>query len=99
MPKPEQLTINKQFATLIEKAGEKKVTRLIVARDISGSMESKAYGCNMSSKHIAKAIALFFGEFLTGIFADTFLTFSRKAEMHTWKGGNPLEKWYNDDLG
>jgi hypothetical protein len=96
MPKAEQNTINKQFDTLVSKAGEKKVTKLIVARDISGSMEYNAPACNMSSKDVAKAIALFFSEFLTGYFANAFITFSRTATMHQWRGNTPLERWYND---
>ena len=99
LQKHEQDTINKQFSTLVEKAkSDKKENQanFIVARDISSSMQSPAVGLNMSSFNVAKAIALYFSEFLTGPFADSYLTFESKVEMRQWKGNNALEKWYND---
>jgi len=95
----EQDTVNKQFATLVEKGkSEKKENscNFIVARDISSSMTSTAVGLNMSSFNVAKAIALYFSEFLTGPFSNSYLTFESKVEMRQWKGDTPLEKWYND---
>jgi hypothetical protein len=96
MPQHEQTTINKQFDTLVKKAGEKSMTKYIVVRDTSGSMEITAKGTNMSSGDIAKAIALYFSEFLTGSFANAWIEFNRDAKMHYWEGDSILEKWYND---
>jgi len=96
MPNHEQETINKQFSTLVKKAGEKPLTKYIVVRDTSGSMGSQAKGCNMSSNSIAKALALYFSEFLTGAFSHSWIEFNRQAKLHYWKGNSPLEKWYND---
>lgn len=96
MPKAEQETINKQFDTLVKKAGETKNTNLIVVRDTSGSMTSVASGTNMNCYDIGKALALYFSEFLTGRFANAWIEFNSTAKMHTWLGNNPLEKWYND---
>lgn len=96
MPKAEQNTINKQFDTLVTKSGEKGITKLIVVRDTSGSMGSTAVGCNMASGDIAKALALYFSNFLTGVFADSWIEFNSDARMHSWQGDTPLEKWYND---
>lgn len=95
----EQDTINKQFATLVEKGKSDKKENscnFIVARDISSSMNSIAVGLNMSSFNVAKAIALYFSEFLSGPFSNSYLTFESKVEMRQWKGDSPLEKWYND---
>ncbi len=92
----EQATINKQFQTLVNKGGEQSQTSLIVVRDTSGSMSSIATGTNMSCFNVAKALALYFSEFLTGTFKDAFIEFNSDAKMHTWKGNTPLEKWYND---
>ena len=95
----ERDTINKQFATLVEKGkSEKKENQanFIVVRDTSGSMGSIANGTNMSCYNIAKALALYFSEFLTGRFADAWIEFNDDAKMHSWKGNTPLEKWYND---
>lgn len=99
MPKAEQETINKQFQTLVTKGGESKQTNLIVVRDTSGSMDSSATGTTMSCYDIAKALALYFSEFLTGKFANAWIEFNSTAQMHTWKGNTPLSKWYNDRSG
>lgn len=102
LAKHEQDTINKQFNTLVEKANNSKKENqcnFIVVRDTSGSMGSLATGTNMSCFNIAKALALYFSEFLTGKFQNAFMEFNDDAVMHTWKGNNALEKWYNDSSG
>lgn len=99
MPKAEQETINKQFQTLVDKGGESKQSNLIVVRDTSGSMGLPATGTNMTCYDVAKALALYFSEFLTGKFADAWIEFNSTAKMHTWSGNTPLEKWYNDKSG
>lgn len=94
-----EATINAQFAQLVKtgKEGVNTNSRLIVVRDTSGSMTSTAIGCNMSSFGIAKAMALYFSEFLTGAFANTFIEFNNGATMHTWEGNTPCDKWVNDN--
>lgn len=94
----EEATINAQFAQLVNtgKEGVNTASKLIVVRDTSGSMESKARGCNMSSFGIAKAMALYFSEFLTGYFENAFIEFSDNAKMHKWVGETPCDKWVND---
>lgn len=102
LQKHEQDTINKQFNTLVEKAkSEKKENQanFIVVRDTSGSMSSPATGTTMSCFNVAKALALYFSEFLTGRFADSWIEFNDSAKMHQWKGETPIEKWYNDRSG
>lgn len=90
-------TINKQFITLVEKGKSKThETNLIVVRDTSSSMGSQAQGTNMNCYNIAKALALYFSEFLTGEFANNWIEFNSTAQMHTWSGHTALEKWYND---
>lgn len=94
-----QDTINKQFETLVEKGKSDKKdnsTNFIVVRDISGSMTSPAIGVNMSSFDVAKGLALYFSQFLTGPFADSYMCFADKVELKQWNGNNALEKWYND---
>lgn len=91
-------TINKQFDTLVEKGkASESETKLIVVRDTSGSMRSTATGTDMTCFDIGKALALYFSEFLTGKFANSFIEFNSSAKMHTWKGKTALEKWYNDN--
>lgn len=93
----ERETINKQFETLVNKGkNEDQTTSLIVVRDTSGSMDSTALGTNMSSDHIAKSLAIYFSEFLKGVFSNSWIEFNRTAKMHQWKGNTPIEKWYND---
>ena len=89
-------TINKQFMTLITKGGEAEQTPLIVVRDTSGSMDSQCTGTNMSCYDVAKSLALYFSYFLKGKFQDAWIEFNSTAQMHTWKGETPLERWYND---
>lgn len=94
-----QTTINKQFQTLVDKAKsdrKENATKFIVVRDISGSMTSQAVGIDMSSFDVAKALALYFSEFLTGPFANSYMCFASNVEMKQWNGNTPLEKWYND---
>lgn len=94
--KGQEATINKQFDTLVEKAGEKNLTSLIVVRDTSGSMGMSAPGTGMSCYDVAKALALYFSEFLTGRFANTWIEFNSNAKMHQWKGETVVDKWKND---
>ena len=91
-------TINAQFTGLIEtaKEGINTQTRFLVARDISGSMTTEAYGCNMSSYSVAKAMSLYFSEFLTGPFANSYVEFAMTCRMVQWKGETPVDKWMND---
>ena len=96
MPKEEAETINKQFTTLVKKGGESEQTSLIVVRDTSSSMGSTATGTNMSCYDIAKALALYFSEFLKGEFQNAWIEFNSNAQMHSWIGHSPLDKWYND---
>lgn len=96
MPKHEQETINKQFATLIEKGGSSTQSSLIVVRDTSGSMASTAEGTNMSCYDIAKSLALYFSYFLKGSFENAWIEFNSIALMHQWKGDTPCAKWFND---
>lgn len=91
-----QETINKQFATLVEKGRTDNITSLIVVRDTSGSMSSTATGTNMTCYAIAKALALYFSEFLEGKFSDSWIEFNSDAKMHAWKGNTPVEKWFGD---
>ena len=91
-------TINAQFNGLIQtaKEGINTQTRFLVARDISGSMTSIATGCGMSSYSVAKAMALYFSEFLTGPFANSYVEFADTCRMVQWKGETPVDKWMND---
>lgn len=99
MPQHTQDTINKQFYTLVEKAkSEKKDNQcnFIVVRDTSPSMRSAATGTTMPCYDVAKALALYFSEFLTGKFSNSWIEFNSTALLHNWNGNTPLEKWYND---
>lgn len=89
-------TVNKQFQTLVKKGGEKQQTKFIVVRDTSGSMGATASGTKMSCYNVAKALALYFSEFLTGTFANSWIEFNSSAKLHSWKGKTPIDKWCND---
>lgn len=91
-------TVNKQFMELVNKVknGEEKYTKLIVVRDTSGSMRSAALGTKYSCNNIAKALALYFSEFLDGQFANHWIEFNSGAKLHSWKGANVVAKWRAD---
>lgn len=91
-------TINAQFAQLVKtgKEGVNTNSKLLVVRDTSSSMTDKARGCNVSSYDIGKSIALYFSEFLTGPFANSFAEFADKCKLHQWKGNTPVDKYIND---
>ena len=92
-------TINAQFAQLVQtgKEGINTNSGLLVVRDTSGSMGSAVPGCGMTAFAVAKAMALYFSEFLTGYFANTFAEFSSDCKLRQWKGQTPVDKWINDE--
>lgn len=93
-----EYTINAQFNQLVQtgKEGVNTNSKLLVVRDTSSSMTDKAIGCNVSSYDIAKSMALYFSEFLTGVFYNTFAEFSDTCKIHQWKGNTPVDKYIND---
>lgn len=91
-------TINAQFAQLVKigKEGINTNSRLLVVRDTSSSMTSKAKGCSATSYDIGKSMALYFSEFLTGPFANSFAEFADRCRLHQWTGNTPVDKYIND---
>jgi len=94
--KNNEATINKQFETLVQKARTDEVTDLIVVRDTSGSMGSQCPGTKSTCYDVAKALALYFSEFLKGRFAGHWIEFNSDAKLHSWVGQTPVDKWKND---
>ena len=93
-------TVNAQFAQLV-KTGKENIntnSRLLAVLDTSGSMQGRALGCNVSSYTIAKAMGIYFSEFLTGAFANTYAEFSRTCVLKKWEGDTPAQKWMENDL-
>ena len=92
-------TINAQFAQLVKtgKEGVNTNSRLLVVRDTSASMTSKVRGCSVSAYDVAKSMALYFSEFLTGPFANSFAEFADECKLHQWKGDTPVDKYINDE--
>lgn len=93
-----EATINAQFAQLVKtgKEGINTNSGLLVVRDTSSSMTSQAVGCPMSSYDVAKSMALYFSEFLTGPFANSFAEFANTCTLQQWKGHTPVDKYLND---
>ena len=96
-----EFTINAQFAQLIKTGKENANTNsnFLVVRDTSGSMTSTAIGTSVSSFDVAKAMALYFSEFLTGYFTNSFAEFANTCVLKNWKGKTPCDKWVNDNCG
>lgn len=97
----QELTINKQFAGLVETAKKNmsNQSRFIVARDTSGSMCQPANGSKLACGDIAKSLALYFSELLDGPFKDTWIEFDNRATMKKWTGQETVDKWRNDRSG
>lgn len=93
-----EATINAQFAQLVKtgKEGVNTNSGLLVVRDTSSSMTSQAIGCPMSAYDVAKSMALYFSEFLTGPFANSFAEFANTCTLRQWKGHTPVDKYFND---
>lgn len=89
-------TINKQFHTLVEKARTNNITDLIVVRDTSSSMGSICPGTKSTCYAVAKALALYFSEFITGRFSEHWIEFNSTAKLQKWVGQTPVDKWKND---
>lgn len=91
-------TINAQFTQLVNigKEGVDTESSLLVVRDTSSSMTSKARGCNVSAYDIGKSMALYFSSFLKGPFANSFAEFADTCKLHQWKGETPVDKYIND---
>lgn len=98
LPEYQEMTINKQFDGLVETArkGMNPNSRLLVVRDISGSMTYPAVGTNMSSYAIGKAMALYFSALLDGPFEGVYAAFSRECKLCKWQGTTAIDKWRND---
>lgn len=96
MLKHEADTIDKQFIEMVAKAKDVPTnTKLIVVRDTSGSMDSKADGTNVSSDNIARSMALYFSYLLDGPFKETWIEFGNTAMVHKFRGNAPVEQWAN----
>lgn len=90
-------TTNKQFATLVDKARQNEVTDLIVVRDTSSSMGwCNCVGTKSNPNQIAKALGLFFSQFLKGPFSNHWIEFADTAKLREWKGSTIVDKYNND---
>lgn len=98
LPDYQEQTIQAQFNQLVEtgKGNMNTQSKLLVVRDISASMTSRAIGTNMSSYAIGKAMALYFSEFLDGAFKNAYAVFADDCELRVWKGNSVCDKWRND---
>ena len=92
-PLYKRYTIDKQFEGLIKTAKDSTPSSFLVARDTSGSMDSKVVGLNISSNEVAKSIALYFSYLLEGRFANSYIEFDSKPELRYWEGNSPSDKY------
>jgi hypothetical protein len=96
IPEYQKITIEAQFNQLVQTGKTNTTSKLLVVRDISGSMTCQANGCKMSAYSIAKAMALYFSKLLDGPFKDAYAVFSDECELKTWKGETIYDQWKND---
>lgn len=88
-------TINKQYNGLLELGG-KVENNFIVVKDTSGSMDSIAYGTNMSSYSVAKSLSIYFANLLQGYFHNHYIDFSTDATLRALKGDNFVDNWMTE---
>lgn len=88
-------TINAQFNQLIQMAGNNN-SNFIVVKDTSASMNSRAYGTNISSYHIAKSLSIYFATLLKGHFTNHYIDFSTNAILRKLEGDNFVDNWLNE---
>ena len=84
---------HKQFELLLKNMDD--IPNFIVALDISGSMTSKAIGCNMSAYEVGKAMALYYSMHLKGKLKGFFMTFSDAAKLEKFKGETYADMFNN----
>ena len=84
---------HKQFELLLNNMND--IPNFIVALDISGSMTSKAIGCNMSAYEVGKAMALYYSMHLPGKLKGYFMTFSEKAKLEKFEGETYADMFNN----
>lgn len=89
--------IDKQFTTMVNtaKEGVNTDTKFIVVGDSSASMTGLVPGTKVSAYRVMKSLALYFSEFLTGNFANSWIEFNNKPTLHKWIGNTPTEKYIN----
>lgn len=90
-----QMTINKQFAGLVQAAGkvEGNNTWLSVI-DISGSMSSHVQDVGMSALDVAKGLALYMSHLLPeGPFSQAYMTFMSYSKLNQWRGSTPIDQF------
>lgn len=94
LKKHQKDTINSQFMGLVEKArtGAIKNSKLLVALDVSGSMNSTAHGTKMSSAMLARIIAVFYSYLHDSIFSTFFVEFASTTRARMWEGKTPLDR-------
>lgn len=88
-------TINAQYKQLIELCGNTN-SNFIVVKDTSGSMDSLAFGVNMSSYNVAKAMSIFLANILKGHFHNHYIDFSSRADLREIQGNNFVEHWHTE---
>lgn len=89
--------IDKQFTTMVNaaKEGVNTDTKFIVVGDSSASMTGLVPGTKVSAYRVMKSLALYFSEFLTGNFANSWIEFNDRTTLHKWIGNTPTEKYIN----
>lgn len=93
----EKKLVHKQFEQLLQNMDD--IPNFIVGLDISGSMTSKAIGCNMSAYNVGKAMALYYSMHLKGKLKGYFMTFSDHAKLKKFEGETYADMFNNYNAG
>ena len=92
-----EMTIDKQFANLIETAKKDEggiKGNVWVALDTSGSMSTYVNGVDLMAVEIAKSLAIYFATLNEGAFHNYIMGFDDRAWLHKLTGESFTEKWF-----
>lgn len=92
-----QMTIDKQFANLIETAKKDDggiKGNVWVALDTSGSMNINVHGVDLKAVELAKSLAIYFATLNEGAFHNYVMGFDNRAWLHKLSGESFTEKWF-----
>lgn len=96
-----QMTINKQFAGLVQAAGKVAGNNTwLSVIDISASMRSIVEGVGMNAFDVARGLSLYMGHLLPeGPFSQSYMTFMDYSTLHKWKGSTPIDQFNSLRIG
>ena len=90
-------SIDVSFNTFVKNAKLKKVSPLLVIRDISNSAYSEIEATETSAYSVGKAYAMYHSELMPVAFSGMYGVFANnRCDLRKWEGTTPTSKWISD---